>query len=143
MILAALEMLTTNISKCIQTLDQMIFYKATKHQPRIIQTPTQNHRKITSDILDGIPTSRKEHPTACSKSSTSPNDQPHIIQEPTQNHPNITKHHQSITHVSTIRQGLINESAINNVNKSAIKVKRAEQVKRREENNASHKQTQL
>ena len=90
MILAALKMLTTNTSKCIQTLDQMIIYKATKHQPRIIQTPTQNHRKITTDILDGIPTSLKQHPTACSKSSTSPNDQPHITQEPTQNHPNIT-----------------------------------------------------
>ena len=70
MIFAALKMLTTNISKCIQTLDQMIIYKAAKHQPRIIQTPTLNDRKITTDILDGIPTSFKQHPTACSKSST-------------------------------------------------------------------------
>ena len=70
MIFAAFKMLTTNTSKCIQTLDQMIIYKATKHQPRIIQTPTLNHRKITTDILDGIPTSFKQHPTACSKSST-------------------------------------------------------------------------
>ena len=77
----------TNTSKRI---DQLIIHKSTKHQPRIIQTPTQNHRKITTDILDSIPTSLKQHPTACSKSFTSPNDQPQIIQEPTQNHPNTT-----------------------------------------------------
>ena len=102
------QIATTSISKRIQTLNQMIIYKSTKHQTRIIQTPTQNHRKFTTDILDGIPTSLKQHPTACSKSSTHHRTTGHISSK---SEPRTT---QTSPQTSSIHRTLFNHSPMLN-----------------------------